>query len=177
MNGVSWRSTASLLTVALLAAAIVGCSEEKRSAEEGALQAEEIGGHDCVSCGMIVREQPAPRAQLVHRDGTRVFFCSIGDLLVYLDAPSSHGKPTAIFVEAMSPSHDPQSTDTKPRLWIDATAAIYVLGVDRPQIMGAPVLVYEKAADATDVAKRHGGDTLDWNALPDAWAKAQAARE
>ncbi len=106
---------------------------------------------------MVVREQPAPRAQLVHRDGTRAHFCSIGDLLQYLAAPSPHGNAQRVFVEVLSPTEDPEKPNLSPHAWQAAEAAFYVVGVKRPGVMGSPVLSYESEAAARDAAKHLKG--------------------
>ena len=88
---------------------------------------------------MIVREQPSPRAQLVHADGTRVYFCAVADLLTYLQAPSPHGAAEAIFVEANDAgAEDPVAHDTARRPWIPAADARFVAGIQRPRVMGEP---------------------------------------
>jgi nitrous oxide reductase accessory protein NosL len=136
-----------------------------------------IADQEDAVCGMLVREQSAPRAQVVHRDGERAFFCSIGDLLVYLDAPSPHGPVRAIFVEVMEPGEDPARHHTGSHPWHEARSATYVVGVERPAIMGEPVLAYASAAEARSVAEAHAGArVLDFEALMDRWRERQAAR-
>ncbi|MDH5490406.1 MAG: nitrous oxide reductase accessory protein NosL [Myxococcales bacterium] len=162
------------LLLALLAWGGPGCGSEE-AAPAAATQAEPIADHECASCGMIVREQPSPRGQLVHRDGTRLFFCSIDDLMVYRKAPSPHGAIRAIFVEANDPEADPIPHDLRPRPWIAAAEAFFVVGAPRERIMGPPVLVYAERAAATRVAERVGGEAIGWEAL-DAWLVAEAER-
>ena len=114
---------------------------------------------------MIVREQSSPRAQLVHRDGTRQYFCAIGDLLAYLPVPSPHGRVEAVFVEAMDAKvAEPLAFDPSPRPWIAAADGHYVVGIER-HVMGVPVLVYGASGDAEAVARRVGGRVVDWTTL------------
>jgi len=123
-------------------------------------------------CGMLVREQPAPRAQVVHGDGARAFLCSIGDLLVHLDAPSPHGREEAVFVEVLDPAEAPGAIGDAPRPWLRAVEAAYVVGVERTGIMGEPVLVYADMATAREVASRHpGARALDLEALTAWWSE------
>jgi len=156
-----------LTGLALLALSLAnpGCSDEAASTTQKAIAAEAIGEHDCASCGMIVREQPAPRGQLVHRDGKRVFFCSIGDLTTYLQAPSPHGAAQHVFVETVAPDVDPSRFDPSPRPWIKAEAGHYVVGIPRDRVMGDPVLVFDDAESAAQIAQMHGGRVVDWTAL------------
>lgn len=120
-----------------------------------------IDDHECASCGMIVREQPSPRGQAVHRDGERVFFCSLADLVAYQAAPSPHGRLVATWVEALPVELDPAAHDARPQPWIEASEATFVLGVERT-VMGTPALTYASEADARAVAERVGGRALPW---------------
>jgi nitrous oxide reductase accessory protein NosL len=119
---------------------------------------------------MVVSEQPAPRAQVLHRDGTRLFFCGISDLLVHLQAPSPHGAPVEIFVEVMEVDEDPREIHIGEHDWIRAEEAVYRVGDLRPPfIMGVPVMVYRDAASA-DRAISHGPTRqLDFEQLQTWW--------
>jgi nitrous oxide reductase accessory protein NosL len=155
-----------LLAIAMVVAA-VGCGKGDSSAG-GATSTEPLPlarEHECAACGMIVVDQSAPRAQLVHRDGTRQRFCSIGDLLAYLDAPSPHGAVVAIYVELQDPAADPREFSVAPRPWSAAERAFYVVGIDKPRVMGEPVMVYASEAEARAVAERYGGRAIDWDAV------------
>jgi copper chaperone NosL len=148
---------------------ICGCTKDDRSEDENRLiQARSIDSEICGACGMVVREQPAPRAQVVHRDGKRVYFCSVGDMIQYTNTPSPHGKVKHIFVERQTVAVQPQIHDTHPHVWQDARTAHYVMGVKRSGIMGPPVLVFSSEDIAKQVAKRLDAQTLKWNQLTDA---------
>jgi copper chaperone NosL len=136
---------------------------------------ESLSDQECGVCGMSVGMQPAPRAQVLHRDGTRLLFCSIGDWQVHLSAPSPHGKVMASFVEVIEPGEDPMILDTREHSWIPAQEATYVVGVPRSGIMGKPVLAYRAPAEAESVSASHrGAEVMDheklkswWGAVPD----------
>ena len=89
--------------IAALAPSITGCGPSDDEAGSVSLAPVEIADQAGAVCGMLVRDQSAPRAQVIHADGERSFLCSIGDLLVYLDAPSPHGDPLEVLVEVMEP--------------------------------------------------------------------------
>jgi nitrous oxide reductase accessory protein NosL len=127
-----------------------------------------IGQAECAACGMVVREQPAPRAQAVHRDGTRVFLCSIGELAQYLKSPSPHGAAVDVFVEVLEASDDPQGSDVRERVWVRAGDATYVVGFEKSGVMGRPVLAYRTSADAVRARDRLGGGAQlkTWAELP-----------
>lgn len=156
----------SVLAPTLLLLCVVGC--KKTSAAAGAevqAKALPIGTAECGVCGMVVREQPAPRGQLRHRDGRQVWFCSVGDMAQYLRAPSAHGKASHVWVEALPKDADPRRPDVTPRPWFPAAELHHVLGIARPGIMGAPVMSYAAAADAHAVVARAGGEVLPWTDL------------
>ena len=100
-----------------------------------------VEGAECEVCGMTVRDQPSPWAEVLHRDGERAFLCSVADLRAYLQNPSAHGKPVEVWVQALPADYDPSSavgSDTYP--WIPAADAVFVVGVARTGVMGVPAL-------------------------------------
>jgi nitrous oxide reductase accessory protein NosL len=163
------------LLLAPVAWATLACGPQTTSDSGQSHTPEAIADQEDAVCGMLVREQSAPRSQVVHRDGSRVFFCSLGDMLIHLEAPSPHGRAEATFVEVLGPDEDPSAAHTGPHDWLPAGEAVYVVGVERPGIMGAPVLAYAGNADAERVASRHtGAEVLDLPALKQWWARLQA---
>jgi nitrous oxide reductase accessory protein NosL len=166
----------ALGTSALFAIAVLGC--ERPNAEEGRAEHQPVAIADQEDevCGMLVREQSAPRSQIVHRDGSRVFFCSLGDMLVHLGAPSPRGRAEALFVEVMAPHEDPMQTHAGPHEWVEAHDAVYVVGIERRSIMGEPVLAYASEAHAKLAMQgRDGARMLDLPALESWWMTRQAA--
>ena len=160
------RHAIAMAALALGALSAVACDKKAEAAAATAsTSAAAIGIAECAACGMVVQEQPAPRGQLVHRDGTREHFCSIADLVQYLEAPSPHGKATAIFVEALEDDFDPASADAKARPWTAAKSATFVVGVERENVMGHAALSYERRAQADAAAKRLGGTVNTWTEL------------
>ena len=150
----------------LLLVCLLGCKQASREAlPEGKVKALPIGTAECGVCGMVVREQPAPRGQMRHRDGKQVWFCSVGDMAQYLRAPSAHGKASHVWVEALPADADPRRPDVAPRPWYPAAELHHVLGIARPGIMGAPVMSYAAAAEARAVVARSGGEVLPWTEL------------
>jgi nitrous oxide reductase accessory protein NosL len=130
------------IVASIAALAIIGCDASNENISEHAHVAAPLGDQEDAVCGMLVREQSAPRGQVVHHDGTRFFFCSLGDMLVHLGGPSPHGRPEAVYVEVMEPEEDPMQSHTGEHPWLPAEDAIYAVGVERQRIMGEPVLAY-----------------------------------
>ncbi len=120
---------------------------------------------ECAVCGMIVGEQPAPRGQVVYRDGSHLHTCSIADLRALVQAPSSRGTPTGVYVEGLEASFDPTSMDLAPRPWIAVEDAWFVFGATRNMVMGLPVLTYAEEAAATEATTALSGTQAQWEAV------------
>ncbi len=165
------------VAVVLVALSLLSCGPADDNAAERSHGPIALSDQQDEVCGMLVREQSAPRSQVIHSDGSRFFFCSIGDMLVYLGAPSPHGRPNAIFVEVMEPQEDPSQPHTGMHPWLPAEDAVYVVGIERPSIMGEPVLTYAARSDAEHVIARHAGaQVLDVAGLREWWDAREAAR-
>jgi len=119
----------------------------------------------CDVCAMTVAEQPAPRGQVVYRDGARAHFCSLGELRAALQAPSPHGNAVATYVEALPDGFDPAANATAPLPWIPAEDAWYVFGTERPLVMGLPVLSFADEAAARESARQLGQEPVSWPAV------------
>jgi nitrous oxide reductase accessory protein NosL len=150
-----------------------GCAEDDSAREAVDFAPIAISDQEGAVCGMLVREQSAPRSQVVHRDGERSFLCSIGDLLAYLAAPSPHGAPARVLVEFLQPTQDPAESHTGAHPWIVAEEGVYVVGIERERIMGAPVLIYRDRAAAEQVIVGTSAKILSWNELGSWWAEQQ----
>ena len=144
---------------------MLGCSQNQENLENNSYLADTIGLEECQSCGMVVRDQPAPRGQVVHRDGTRAFFCSISDMVLYMETPSPHGKIQQSYVEVMDQAANPKNLDNSELEWASAEMAGYVLGFPRKGIMGEPVLVYKNNQIAVEVAETHDGEAVNLSQL------------
>ena len=163
MNRIS-MAIVPLLILVVAMPAWTGC-DRSSDTEQAEATAAPIGHAECAACGMTVGHQPAPRAQVVHSDGTREYLCSISDLIHYATVPSPHGRITATFVEVMEADADPQELATDERPWRAAEQTNYVIGVQRPRIMGPPVLTYEDAETAGAAAQAHEGTAVSWSEL------------
>ncbi len=161
-------------TVTLVALVLLSCGPT----DEGDIglphQAVALDDQEDEVCGMLVREQSAPRSQVVHRDGSRFFFCSLADMLVHLSAPSPHGRTESVFVEVMKPEEDPMRTHTGIHPWVPAEDAVYVIGIERRGVMGEPVLVYAGRSEAERAMQGHNGARmLNLSGLRDWWKDLQ----
>jgi nitrous oxide reductase accessory protein NosL len=153
------------LSLVLTSIVMTACGGHDPAIPSGPAQPEPIAEHDCAACGMIVREQPSPRGQVVHHDGEHAWFCSIGDLVAYLGAPSPHGRVVEVWVETQPADVDPGANDVSERPWAQAAGAFFVLGIERERVMGAGVLAFASESDARAAAARLGGRMVRWDEL------------
>lgn len=159
------RRTPFVTLAVLLAACLwsAGCGGREQEAPGEAAQPEPIADHECGACGMIVREQPSPRGQVVHRDGTHVWLCSLADVVAYAAAPSPHGRVEQIWVETLAVDVDPARDELVERPWARAEGAHFVLGIERESVMGTPVLAFASATDASAAAERLHARVAGWD--------------
>ena len=156
----------AVVPVALaLSLLLSACGRGGEETAAPAIEPADPGLASCTLCGMVVREQPIPRAQVVHRDGTRAHLCAASELGTYLAAPSPHGKPAAVFVEVFGPDDDVATEATETRPWLAAEKAHYVVGGPERPVMGQSVLAYRSAEEARRAAAACGGTVLDWAGL------------
>ncbi|MCF6311202.1 MAG: nitrous oxide reductase accessory protein NosL [Verrucomicrobiales bacterium] len=119
----------------------------------------------CAACGMVVREQPSPRGQVVYHDGTREFLCSIGDLLHFLAVPSPSGKPLAIYAEVMPDDHEADNRSTTWQVWGEAGELFFVTDIERAAVMGKPVLTFHTRKAAEKAANKLAGKVVNFDEL------------
>jgi len=146
--------------------ALAACKNENTTSSElKAVVAKHVETETCAACGMVVREQPAPRGQVVYRDGSREFLCAIDDLVRFLEVPSSKGKPVKIFAEVMSDDHDIANMDASTKPWVEVEQLFFVTGVERGGVMGAPALTYQTEAAAKKAAGKYNGKVVSFETL------------
>lgn len=151
----------------LLLVLVLACGGDAPNQGTAAAQAEDPGLSECAVCGMVVREQPAPRGQVLRRSGVREHACSLGDLRALLAVPSPHGKVEQAWVEVLPADATLDQLGHEPHPWAPAETAHYVAGVERPHVMGAPILSYASAGEADAAAARLGGYRTSWQSLND----------
>ncbi len=139
--------------------------EHRHTATNIALPLDLATNGECEACAMYVLEQPGPRGQLVYRDGSRRYFCSIGDLLAILTLPSPLGEPRQIWIEAMPADMVLADNNTEPQLWIKVNQAHFVVGIERRGVMGMPAVSLASSEDAKIFIGRNGGELSDWDGI------------
>jgi len=109
----------------------------------------------CPVCGMFVAKYPDWVASVTLKDGTRVFFDGVKDMLKYYFnmARYAPGK-TAADIQAV------HVTDYYRLEPIDGRQAFYVVGSDVYGPMGRELIPFEKEAQAREFMKDHKGKTV-----------------
>jgi copper chaperone NosL len=118
----------------------------------------------CPVCGMFVAKYPDWVAAVTFKDGTRVFFDGVKDMLKYYFNMTKYapGK-TAADIQAI------HVTDYYRLEPIDGRQAFYVVGSDVYGPMGKELIPFEKEAEAREFMKDHKGKlvlTFDQIDLP-----------
>jgi nitrous oxide reductase accessory protein NosL len=143
---------------------MLGCTDSEQM-NKIQVTPETFDGAECSVCSMIVAEQPSPRAQVIYRDGTRHHLCSLADLSIEIQTPSSNGKPIATYVESLPSNFDPKKNLVIPLPWINANDAVYILGFQRPRVMGTPILSFSKSNGQIFQSNYSETVSVDWKEL------------
>jgi nitrous oxide reductase accessory protein NosL len=109
----------------------------------------------CPVCGMFVAKYPDWAAAFTFKDGTRVFFDGVKDMMKYYFNMSKYapGK-TAADIQAI------HVTDYYRLEPMDGRKAFYVAGSDVYGPMGKELIPFEKEAEAREFMKDHKGKTV-----------------
>lgn len=111
----------------------------------------------CELDGMLLSDYPGPKAQIHYAGQDRpAFFCDTVELFNTLLAGEQVRPVRAVYVQDMGQA----SWDEPKGHWIDAKAAVYVLGSKRHGSMGPTIGSFAQEADATKFAAEHGGKVL-----------------
>jgi len=146
-----------------VSAVLSGCGEPAQRPDPLGLTREASGYY----CQMTIVDHPGPKAQ-VFEVGRKepVWFSSVRDALFYLKLPGEAQRVSAIYVHDMGRASSwerPQDDD----IWIEAAAAIYVIGSSRRGGMGARETVpFGRQSDAETFARRYGGKAVAFDDIP-----------
>ncbi len=124
-----------------------------------------IENAECEVCGMLVGEQPAPRGQVVYRNGHHAFTCSLEGLHALVSVRSPLGKPVGVYVEALPERFDWTQSSVEPHPWVAADEAFFVAGAKRSQVMGFPLLSFSEQPAARQAADSLGTQPHQWGQL------------
>ena len=154
------RRLAILLLGPLL---ITGCdraAEQKPSAQE--IPPDAVAEF----CGMGIGEHPGPKAEIFVRGRARPYwFASVRDMFAFTLLPEEPKDITAIYVTDMARAR--AWDQPGPGIWIDARAAVFVIGSRAHGGMDTNEAVpFAAEAQARAFAAREGGRVVTFAAMP-----------
>jgi len=144
-------------------AVLSGCGEPAQRPDPLGLTREASGYY----CQMTIVNHPGPKAQVFEVGRKKpVWFSSVRDALFYLKLPGEAQRVSAIYVHDMGRA----SSWERPQddgIWIEAAAAIYVIGSSRRGGMGAREAVpFGQQSDAEVFARHYGGKAVAFDDIP-----------
>jgi copper chaperone NosL len=161
--GVNFAPQVPIFCLVVGVAVLNGCGEQVIAPVPVGLTREASGHY----CKMIIVDHPGPKAQVFEAGRSEpVWFSSVRDALFYLRLPGEAQRVSAIYVHDMGQASSwehPQDDG----IWIDATAATYVIGSSRGGGMGARETVpFGQKSDAETFARRFGGKVVAIDDIP-----------
>lgn len=144
-----WAALASV-------AGLVGCSQADNSAQS-LTPVEMDRTTSCELDGMLLADYPGPKAQVRFAGQDKPsFFCDTVELFATLLAGEQVRAVQAMHVQDMGQA----DWDAPKGHWIDAKAALYVVGGKRHGSMGPTIGSFAQEADAKKFATEYGGKVL-----------------
>jgi len=111
----------------------------------------------CELDGMLLADYPGPKAQVFYVGQDKPsFFCDTVELFSMLLAGEQVRVAKAIYVQDMGKT----AWEHPEGHWIDARAAVYVVGSKRHGSMGPTIASFSQPADADKFAAEYGGKVL-----------------
>ena len=107
----------------------------------------------CALDGMMLKDFPGPKAQILYVEGKPDFFCDLMELFSTTLMPEQKRQIAAMFVQDMGKT----DWDHPSAHWIAAKTAVYVVGSKKLGSMGPTFGSFANAQDAEIFAKKEGG--------------------
>jgi copper chaperone NosL len=150
----------------VLALGLAACGDEPDVAEAPAPQ-EPSSAAIGYYCGMNVAEHDGPKGQLfLAGEATPLWFSSVRDTLAFTRLPEEPKTVTAIYVNDMGKAKTWATPEAG--AWVEARAAVYVIGSDARGGMGAPEAVpFSERAAAEAFMDAHGGRIFAFDEVPE----------
>jgi len=111
----------------------------------------------CPVCGMFVYKFPKWATQIVYKDGKRLSFDGVKDLMKFYFDRAKYGKYENLTKESISKILVTDYYSQKP---IDGTKAFFVIGSDISGPMGSELIPFAQESDAKTFMSDHNGKSL-----------------
>ncbi len=140
------------------------CKEEVAATPEPVVMTDDALGY---FCQMNVAEHDGPKGQVHLADHPEpLFFGQVRDVVAYLKGPERDAEITAIYVSDMGAA--PSWAEPGASNWIDARAAVFVVGAGVRGGMGASEIVpFANDETANGFTQRYGGTVMSLDEIPD----------
>jgi len=160
---VSFVSRIRVFCLVAAVAVLSGCAEQVVLPDPVRLTREANGHY----CKMIIVDHPGPKAQVFEVGRSEpLWFSSVRDALFYLKLPGEAQRASAIYVHDMGKA----SSWERPQddgIWVEAAAAIYVIGSSRRGGMGTRETVpFGQKSEAETFARLFGGSVVAFDNIP-----------
>jgi copper chaperone NosL len=124
--------------------------------------------HACALDDMTVIDHHGPKAQLVHRDNSRAFFCDAKEVFTELLNPIHRKKVAQVWFQTL----DDNPWQSHPDGWAEATDLYFVSGSAKRGSMGPTIAPFESRAKAVAFVERYGGKIYQFADIDQAVIKA-----
>lgn len=115
----------------------------------------------CALDGMILKDYPGPKAQILYAEGKPDFFCDLMELFRVLLMPEQKRQISALYVQDMGKTDWAQPVGH----WIDAKKAFYVVGSKKAGSMGPTFGTFGNEQDAHTFMQQEGGRILSFDQI------------
>ena len=154
---------------------VAGCSGEAPppTVTPVALSETAIGHY----CGMVLREHPGPKGQIILADSSDpVWFSSVRDTVAFTMLPEEPKNIAAVYVSDMAAAQSWEEPGVEN--WIDAKRAFFVIGSAMRGGMGAEEAVpFSTDSAANDFVLQHGGVVVGFPDIPQDYVLGSAATD
>lgn len=147
----------------LLLATLAACARPSVQLQPHEIKADTASAVD----GMLLKDYPGPKGQIIYSDGKTDFFCDTVEMVSAVLTPEQKRPIAAVFTQDMG------KTDWRQPVghWIDARTAFYVVGSKKPGGMGSTFGTFSIEKDAQAFAQKEGGKVLHFKDITPAMAQ------
>ncbi len=124
----------------------------------------------CALDGMVLKDFPGPKAQVLYAEGKPDFYCDLMELFAMVLAPEQKRAVAGVFVQDMGKADWASPSGH----WIAAKTALYVVGSRKAGSMGATFASFADKLDAAAFVKAEGGTIVPFDQVTLAMLKPAA---
>ncbi|MES2148440.1 MAG: nitrous oxide reductase accessory protein NosL [Pseudomonadota bacterium] len=115
----------------------------------------------CALDGMVLKDFPGPKAQILYAEGRPDYYCDLMELFAVLQAPEQKRKVAAIFVQDMAKADWEHPSGH----WIAARGALFVVGSKKAGSMGPTFGAFSTREAAAAFVQLEGGNIVAFDQI------------